>query len=71
MKVTRCFVETDLRTLAPTLAGVYDREHEYQRPAVLMWAEDYEALVKEVEEYRAVKGRTKTAWTERIKGEIE
>jgi hypothetical protein len=31
-------------------------------PAVLMWADDYEAMVKEVEEWRAFKEKNKGRW---------
>ena len=53
-KVTECFVESSFRTLAPTLAGGYEQEYEYQRPAVILWRLDYDALLKELAEYKAL-----------------
>lgn len=63
MKVTECW----------TIGSDYpDKDHttnepdDYHRPAVLMWKEDYDELLKEAQEGRALKERTKIAWTEAI-----
>jgi hypothetical protein len=53
---------------SPWLEDTHDNEpSECDREVVLMWAEDYDAMMKEVEEGRALKERTKNAWTEAIR----
>ena len=59
MKVTECWT---IGSDYPDINHTTVEPDDYHRPAVLMWAEDYEAMVKEVEEWRAFKEQNKNTW---------
>lgn len=46
-KVRECWVEESANDGVPTLAGAYDKEHAWYRPAILIWKEDYDAMRNE------------------------
>lgn len=53
----------------PVLDAVTEQPEiaEREQECVVVWKHDYDAIIKEVEEYRALKERTKDAWTEGIR----
>jgi hypothetical protein len=52
-KVTECWAQIALDKRFPCAGAVsYDKEVVSDRPAILLWREDYDALLKEREELR-------------------
>jgi hypothetical protein len=47
--------------------SISSTEYHPFKKAIVLWHEDYEALLKEVEEYRTLKERTKNMWIEGIR----
>lgn len=70
-KVTECWVEEGFGSNGhPTLEGAYDKEHDWYRPAILMWREDYDAMKCELESEKKWAEHYFREW-EKAKKELE